>query len=50
MIILVGASASGKTEVAKLLARKYGIRKVVTHSTRPLRSGEVNAVDYLFCR
>ncbi len=48
MIILVGASATGKTEVAKVLARKYGIVKVVTHTTRSMRVGEVNDVDYHF--
>ncbi len=48
MIILVGASASGKTEVAKLLNRKYGIKKVVTHTTRTMREGEVDHVDYHF--
>lgn len=48
MIILVGASASGKTEVAKLLGRKYHIRKVVTHTTRAMRQNEVNDVDYHF--
>ncbi|MFA5235607.1 MAG: guanylate kinase [Bacilli bacterium] len=48
MIILVGASASGKTEVAKLLFRKYGIKKVITHTTRPMREGERLDVDYHF--
>jgi guanylate kinase len=48
MIILVGASASGKTEVAKLLFRKYGIKKVVTHTTRVMRDGERPDVDYHF--
>lgn len=48
MIILVGASASGKTEVAKLLAKKYGIVKAITHTTRPMRKGEQNGVDYFF--
>jgi guanylate kinase len=48
MIILVGASASGKTEVAKILRRKYGIRKVITHTTRVMREGEANHVDYHF--
>jgi guanylate kinase len=48
MIILVGASASGKTEVAKALAKKYGITKVITHTTRTKREGEVNGVDYFF--
>ncbi|MCH4201422.1 MAG: AAA family ATPase [Bacilli bacterium] len=48
MIILVGASASGKTEVAKTLAKKYGIRKIITHTTRDMRKGEQNGVDYYF--
>jgi len=48
MILLCGASASGKTEVAKILFSKYGIRKVVTHTTRPMRDGEKPDVDYHF--
>ncbi len=48
MIILVGASASGKTEVAKLLNILYGIKKVVTHTTRPIRKSETKDVDYHF--
>ena len=48
MIILVGASASGNTEVAKLLGRKYHLRKVITHTTRGMRQNEVNDIDYHF--
>ena len=48
MIVLAGASASGKTEVAKLLAKKYGITKIVTTTTRPKRKGEVDGMDYFF--
>lgn len=48
MIILCGPSASGKTEVAKLLASKYNIQKAVTNTTRPIRINEVNHVDYHF--
>ena len=48
MIILVGASASGKTEVAKYLKQHYGIKKVVTHTTRSMRTNEVDGVDYHF--
>lgn len=48
MIILVGASASGKTEIAKILARKYGIVKAITHTTRDMREGEKDGVDYFF--
>ncbi len=48
MIVLAGASASGKTEAAKLLASKYGITKVITTTTRPMRQNEVNGRDYFF--
>ena len=48
MIILCGPSASGKTEVAKLLASKYNIKKAITNTTRPIRINEVNHVDYHF--
>ena len=48
MILLVGASASGKTEIAHALTRLYGIRKAVTHTTRKMRQGEQNHVDYHF--
>lgn len=48
MIVLAGASASGKTEVAKELAKKYGITKVITTTTRKMRVGEVDGRDYFF--
>lgn len=48
MIILVGASASGKTEVAKVLKNKYGLIKVVTHTTRSKREKEMDGIDYHF--
>ncbi len=48
MIILVGPSASGKTEVSKILATEYGITKVITHTTRPKRIHEINDRDYHF--
>ena len=48
MIIIVGPSASGKTEVAKVLKKDYDIKKAITHTTRPPRPGERNGVDYYF--
>ena len=48
MIILVGASASGKTATALQLQRKYGLRKAVTTTTRAMRVNEQDGVDYFF--
>ena len=48
MLILIGASASGKTEVAKMLAKRYGITKIVTYTTRKPRINEVDGIDYNF--
>lgn len=48
MIILVGASASGKTEVARRLFRHFGYRKIVTTTTRAPRTNERDGVDYHF--
>ena len=48
MIVLSGASASGKTEAAKMLMAKYGIQKAITTTTRPMRINEVDGRDYFF--
>ena len=48
MLILIGASASGKTEIAKILIHDFGFQKMVTTTTRRKRKGEVNHVDYHF--
>ena len=46
MIILVGPSASGKTEIAKILIKEYGYQKFVTTTTRNIRINEKDNVDY----
>ncbi len=48
MLILVGPSASGKTEVAQILIHDYGMERMVTYTTRPIRYGEINHVSYHF--
>ena len=48
MIVLSGASASGKTEAAKMLMAKYGIRKAITTTTRSMRVHEQDGRDYFF--
>lgn len=48
MIILVGPSASGKTQIGYALKKLYGLEKVVTYTTRDMRPGEINGIDYHF--
>ncbi len=48
MIILVGASASGKTEIAKILVEKFNYHKCITTTTREKRASEVAGVSYHF--
>ena len=48
MLVLVGPSASGKTEVANILINKYGMVRMVTYTTRPMRINEVNGISYHF--
>lgn len=48
MIVLVGASASGKTEIAKILYQHYGYHKCITTTTRPKRAYEKDDIDYHF--
>jgi len=48
MLVMIGASASGKTEIAKILIREYGFEKMITYTTREKRLGEIHGIDYYF--
>jgi len=48
MLILLGPSASGKTEAAKIMINRYNISRVVTCTTREKRINEINGFDYHF--
>ena len=48
MLIMLGASASGKTEIGKVIIQKYGLKKMITYTTREKRLGEREGVDYYF--
>lgn len=48
IICILGKSNAGKTVFANYLCKKFNIDKVVTTTTRPPRSGEVNGIHYHF--
>lgn len=48
IIIIAGPSGVGKTTISKYLQENYNIPRVVTHTTRPKRQGEVEGKSYYF--
>lgn len=48
MLIIVGPSAAGKTEIVKRIMEISHLKKLVTYTTRLLRWNEVEDVDYHF--
>ncbi|KRM44331.1 guanylate kinase [Lentilactobacillus parafarraginis] len=48
VFVITGAAGSGKTTVRNYLHERYGMPRVITHTTRPARENEVNGVDYYF--
>lgn len=47
MLLLVGPSGSGKSTVEKVLSEN-GFYKVISHTTREKRDGEIHGKDYYF--
>ena len=48
MLVIVGASASGKTEIANYLVNIYHYIKSITTTTRDMRAYEQNHIHYHF--
>ena len=48
MITIMGKTSSGKDTVVNELISKYGFRKCVTYTTRPMRDGEKQDITYHF--
>lgn len=47
IILLIGTSGSGKTEMGKYI-ELFGGKKIVTHTTRDKRKGEIDDISYYF--
>jgi guanylate kinase len=48
VFVLTGNTGTGKTTVANYLHDYFEMPKVITHTTRPPREGEMDKVDYYF--
>ncbi|SUP60974.1 Guanylate kinase [Weissella viridescens] len=48
VFVVTGNTGTGKTSVTKYLNEFYEMPKVVTHTTRQPRAGEMDQVDYYF--
>lgn len=48
IVAILGQSASGKTTISKLLEQTYGFKRLIQTTTRPIRVGERDGVDYHF--
>lgn len=46
-LVLIGHTCSGKTTLAKEL-EKLGYERIITYTTRPIRPGEIDGIDYHF--
>jgi len=47
-LIISAITAGGKSTIAERIIEKSNYRHVITHTTRPIRSDEVNGVNYWF--
>lgn len=48
IIVIVGPSGSGKTTIGNEIKKRFGIPEAVSHTTRPMRKGEVDGESYYF--
>lgn len=48
IIVLLGASGSGKSTLENEIATRFDYQKIVSHTTRKPRVGEINSKDYYF--
>lgn len=48
IIVLLGASGSGKSTLENEISTRFGYKKIVSHTTRHPRIGEINGKDYSF--
>ena len=52
IFFVLGKSCSGKDTIFKKLKedRELNLNTVTGYTTRPMREGEINGVEYFFCK
>jgi len=48
IIVLVGKAATGKDEIEIQLSKHYNVKRLVSHTTRPMRENEIDGENYYF--
>lgn len=48
IIVLMGASGSGKSTIESILSSVYGYKRIISYTTRSPRNNEKNGEDYFF--
>lgn len=48
MLLLIGKTCAGKDSIQKILISEYGMKNIVSYTTRPMRDEEENGVQYWF--
>lgn len=48
LFCIIGETARGKDTLAKILEKDYGLRQVVSYTTRPIRPGEKDGREHYF--
>ncbi len=50
LITITGPTCSGKSTLERDLVKKHGVNKITSFTTRPMRGGEVDTLDYFFLK
>ena len=50
IIYIVGKSSVGKDTIYKILKQRMNVKPYVLYTTRPIRTGEENGVNYYYLK
>lgn len=46
ILFIIGRSATGKSTICNELVKRLNFKPVISHTSRPIREGEINGIDY----